>query len=30
VTEIEPAEKFWQAEEDHQQYFEKRGIAVCH
>lgn len=30
VTEIEPAAKFWRAEDYHQQYFEKRGIAVCH
>jgi peptide-methionine (S)-S-oxide reductase len=30
VTEIEPAEKVWRAEDHHQQYFEKRGIAVCH
>ena len=29
VTEIEPAAKFWPAEDCHQQYFEKRGIAVC-
>jgi len=29
VTEIEPAAKFWPAEDFHQQYFEKRGIAVC-
>lgn len=31
VTEIEPAGPFHQAEDHHQQYFEKRGIAgVCH
>ena len=29
VTEIGPAEKFWRAEDYHQEYFEKRGIAVC-
>ena len=26
VTEVEPAEKFWPAEDYHQRYFEKRGI----
>jgi peptide-methionine (S)-S-oxide reductase len=30
VTEIVSAEKFWPAEDYHQRYFEKRGIAVCH
>lgn len=31
VTQIEPAEKFWRAEEYHQQYFAKKGIApTCH
>jgi len=31
VTEIEPAGKFWRAEEYHQQYFAKRGLAYrCH
>jgi peptide-methionine (S)-S-oxide reductase len=30
ATEITPAGKFWRAEEYHQQYFEKRGIASCH
>jgi peptide-methionine (S)-S-oxide reductase len=30
VTEIQPAPKFWRAEEYHQQYLEKRGLAHCH
>jgi peptide-methionine (S)-S-oxide reductase len=30
VTEIKPAETFWKAEEYHQQYLEKRGLANCH
>ncbi len=30
VTEIEPAAEFWRAEEYHQQYLEKRGLATCH
>lgn len=30
VTEIQPAAEFWQAEEYHQQYLEKRGLAHCH
>ena len=30
ATEISPAGEFWRAEEYHQQYFEKRGIASCH
>ena len=30
VTEIKPAETFWRAEEYHQQYLEKRGLAHCH
>jgi peptide-methionine (S)-S-oxide reductase len=30
VTQIEPAPEFWQAEEYHQQYLEKRGLASCH
>ncbi|MGF1629606.1 MAG: hypothetical protein ACFCUT_09060 [Kiloniellaceae bacterium] len=25
-----PAGPFWKAEDDHQQYLEKRGLAVCH
>ena len=29
VTEIAPAAQFWVAEDYHQQYFEKRGIAHC-
>jgi peptide-methionine (S)-S-oxide reductase len=30
VTEIKPAQTFWRAEEYHQQYLEKRGLANCH
>jgi len=30
VTEIQPAAPFWRAEEYHQQYLEKRGLASCH
>ena len=30
VTQITPAEEFWRAEEYHQQYLEKRGLAQCH
>ncbi len=30
VTEITPAPPFWEAEEYHQQYLEKRGLANCH
>jgi len=29
VTPIEPADAFYLAEDDHQQYFEKRGISHC-
>jgi len=29
VTEIAPAEKFWRAEDYHQRYLEKRGLAHC-
>ena len=29
VTEITPAGVFWRAEDYHQKYFEKRGIAHC-
>ena len=30
VTEITPAPPFWLAEEYHQRYLEKRGLASCH
>ena len=30
VTEITPASTFWKAEDYHQQYLEKRGLASCH
>jgi peptide-methionine (S)-S-oxide reductase len=30
VTRVEPAETFWRAEEYHQKYLEKRGLASCH
>jgi len=30
VTEVEPAQEFFKAEDYHQQYLEKRGLATCH
>ena len=30
TTEIKPAEKFFKAEDYHQQYLEKRGMSTCH
>lgn len=30
VTQIVPAPEFWEAEDYHQQYLEKRGLASCH
>jgi peptide-methionine (S)-S-oxide reductase len=30
VTEIVPAQPFWRAEDYHQRYLEKRGLASCH
>jgi peptide-methionine (S)-S-oxide reductase len=30
VTQVEPAPAFWRAEEYHQRYLEKRGLASCH
>jgi peptide-methionine (S)-S-oxide reductase len=30
VTQIEDAPTFWPAEDYHQQYLEKRGLATCH
>ncbi|MDB4978562.1 MAG: msrA [Candidatus Peribacteria bacterium] len=30
VTDIVPAEKFWEAEEYHQKYLLKRGLDACH
>jgi peptide-methionine (S)-S-oxide reductase len=30
VTQVVPANTFWRAEEYHQKYLEKRGVASCH
>ncbi len=30
VTQVEPAQTFWRAEEYHQRYLEKRGQTSCH
>jgi peptide-methionine (S)-S-oxide reductase len=30
ATRIEPAAQFWRAEDYHQRYLEKRGLAQCH
>lgn len=30
VTKVEPAQTFWRAEEYHQRYLEKNGLASCH
>ena len=30
VTQVEPAQSFWRAEEYHQRYLEKRGQSSCH
>ncbi|HEY3875912.1 MAG TPA: peptide-methionine (S)-S-oxide reductase MsrA [Candidatus Kapabacteria bacterium] len=30
ATEIVPSQSFWRAEEYHQQYLEKQGLASCH
>jgi peptide-methionine (S)-S-oxide reductase len=30
ATQIVPATTFWEAEDYHQQYLEKRGLATCH
>lgn len=30
VTQVEPAQTFWRAEEYHQRYLEKRGLSSCH
>ena len=30
VTKVEPAQTFWRAEDYHQHYLEKRGLASCH